>query len=111
MKIKPIKEKHDKPSKANDSPADYTAEANAPDRVMFLNLLFFKYGTNDKAHGAAIVLAIMLLLFMLIVFLSGLFICSPEITEKILTWTGGAFLFVAGVAVGKNGSAEDNGKK
>lgn len=88
-----------------DNDADYTGDGEAPQRVMFLNLGFFRYGTNDKAHGAAIVLALILLALMGLVYFYG---GDPiESKDKFLTWLGSAFLFVSGVAVGKSSKSDD----
>jgi len=38
---------------------DYTG-SEAENRVLHINLWFFKYGTNDKTHAAAMVLSLLL---------------------------------------------------
>lgn len=48
---------------------DYTG-FSADERVLYINLGFFKYGTDDKKHAAAIVFAFILLT--IIVFFVGM---------------------------------------
>ena len=78
---------------------DYTGP-QAEDRVLHINFGFFKYGTNDKTHAAALVLS--LLLFCTIV---GVLIWGDggEWAKEAFHWLGSAFLFVTGVALGKGG--------
>lgn len=103
MEIQPLK----RPVAAvgnKDNQSDYTSDGNASDRVLYINIGFFKYGTNDKAHGAAVVLALIILVLMAVLYIWGGYI---ELKEKLLIWAGNAFLFVAGVAVGKSGEKSD----
>jgi hypothetical protein len=81
---------------------DYTGPI-ANSRVLHINLGFFKYGTNDKTHAAALVLS--LLLFLTIVGVIG-FGDGGEWTKEIFRWLSGAFLFVAGVAIGKSSESD-----
>jgi threonine/homoserine/homoserine lactone efflux protein len=67
----------------------------------------FKYGTNDKAHAAALVLS--LLLFFTIVGVA-IFGDGGDWAKEIFRWLGGAFLFVTGVAIGKSGGDENSAK-
>jgi hypothetical protein len=45
---------------------DWTGR-EAHDRVIFLDFGFFKYGTNDKAHAAAIILSLCILVVIVII--------------------------------------------
>ena len=49
----------------------------AKNRVMLINIGFFKYGTNDKSHAAAVCLSIVLLIVIVIVSVIGMFSPSP----------------------------------
>lgn len=103
LEIKPLKQPLSYVAN-KDQPADYTGGGNAPERVLFINFWFFKYGTNDKAHGAAVILSLLLLFVITLVY----FFSPTDNSEKILPWLGNAFLFVAGVAVGKSGGSDEN---
>ncbi len=81
--------------------SDYTSEA-ADNRVLRLNLGFLKYGTSDQTHAAAIVLSMFLLLCMAGVLI---FNINTETGWRAFQWLGSAFLFVAGVAVGRSTSS------
>jgi hypothetical protein len=87
---------------------DYTG-TDAPHRVLHLNFGFFKYGTNDKAHAAAIVLSIVLLIVTLFLVIIGMFAPNAAFLEKVVTWLWNGFLFVAGVAVGHGGGNKGSG--
>lgn len=90
---------------------DYT-QPNAPERVFFINLWFFRYGTKDKAHGAAVLLSFLLFVLIALVIAAGYFWPgSSEWTERVFTWLGSAFLFVAGVAVGRGGLGKEDKAK
>jgi hypothetical protein len=86
-----------------DTPADYTA-ADAPDRVLIIDLWFLRYGTNDRFQGAAIFLGLLLIILISVVIIIGLFSSNSEWLDRVFTWLGSAFLFVAGVAVGRASS-------
>jgi peptidoglycan/LPS O-acetylase OafA/YrhL len=97
----------DEPDRYTKKAPDYT-EPNAPERVFFINLGFFRYGTKDKAHGAAVLLSILLFMLLVGVIVSGYY--QPEGSEwaaQVFTWLGGAFLFVVGVAVGRGTTDKD----
>lgn len=89
-----------------DSPSDYTGE-NASDRVVFLNLWFFKYGTNDKTHGAAVIFSLFLLIaFILITTIDAVtHLERKEFIERSASLLWNAFLLTLGVAIGR-GSKE-----
>ena len=76
---------------------------DADHRVLFINLGFFRYGTDDKIHAAAIVLSFVLLLIIVCVFV-GAQGQENAWNDKVFNWVGGAFLFVAGIALGKSES-------
>jgi hypothetical protein len=76
----------------------------AHDRILFINLGFFKYGTDDKTHAGSIFLSIALLLFAILIMLIGLWSKNTEWLDKILASLWSAFLFVAGVSIGRGQS-------
>ena len=80
---------------------DYTSSEGADERVLHINFGFFRYGTNDKAHAAAIVLSMALLLVIVLLMAAGLFSTEAAWKDKLFGWLGTAFTFVSGVAVGK----------
>lgn len=86
---------------------DYTG-SSADNRVLHINFGFFKYGTHDKVHAAAMILSILLLIVTVFVIYAGFSGQKPDWVDKVFAWSTGAFLFVAGVALGK-GASGDNG--
>ncbi len=86
-----------------DAPADYTGP-EAPERVLHINLWFVKFGTNDKLQGAAILLAIFILLLITVVIFYGMTHTTTEWNEKVFSWLSSTFLIVAGVAIGRASS-------
>ena len=78
---------------------DYTGPS-ADNRVLHINVGFFKYGTDDKTHAAAIVLSLLLFLTIVGVLIFG---NGGAWSVEAFRWLGGAFLFTAGVAIGKGG--------
>lgn len=90
--------------------SDYTGNA-ADERVLHINLWFFKYGTNDKAHAAAIVFSLILLMMIIgIMTYGGTSGANAAWADKMFNWLGGTFLFISGVALGSkggNGSADN----
>ncbi len=92
-----------------DELADYTGSDPVPDRVLVINLRFFKYGTSDRFQGAAILLALTLLLLIASIFvLSALLEIPDNRFDKTFGWLGSAFLLVMGVAIGRGTSGKDN---
>ena len=83
--------------------SDLTGD-KADGRILYINLWFFKYGTNDRSHAAAIAISLILLLMICVVIALGTFekIDSSWI-ENVFDWLGGTFLFVAGIALGGRG--------
>src|SRR3954447_22376860 len=72
---------------------DYTGR-DAYDRVLLINSYFFKYGTNDKTHAAALVLSLMILIVIIAVIVYGMNGTNKEWADKVFSWLGGAFLFI-----------------
>lgn len=76
---------------------DFTGDG-APNRVLHINFGFFKYGTDDKGHAAALVLSMLLLG---LTGIAGLIAPDDEWTKTLLQMLGSAFTLVAGVAIGQ----------
>jgi hypothetical protein len=87
--------------------SDYTGP-EADNRVLHINLGILKYGTNDKAHAAAVVFSLLLFFAIIGVLIFG---DGGAWTKEAFRWLGGAFLFVAGVAIGKGNDAEQGNNK
>ncbi len=83
---------------------DFTGKDDAYNRVLYINVGIFRYGTNDKAHAAALILSMVLLLTMIALVFFGTGHHDAAWDDKAFSWLGGAFLFIAGVALGKSGS-------
>lgn len=88
---------------------DYTGK-DAHSRVLLINLWLFKYGTNDKTHAAAVVLSLILLTTIIVVIIIGMNATNGPWLDKVFSWLGGAFLFIAGVALGKGGTEGGRGR-
>jgi arginine exporter protein ArgO len=88
-------------------PVDQTGP-KAPGRVFLINFGFVKYGSTDKAHGAAVLLSLILLIIILIVICIGFKIGFSPWLDRVFTWLGSAFLFLAGVAVGRSPPSNEN---
>lgn len=86
---------------------DFTGRT-APERVLFFNIGFFKYGTSDKAHGASVALSGALLIMIALVAILGVIVgdVKSEWIKSLLQLLGSAFTFVAGVAIGGGGSTK-----
>ena len=97
----------DVPDKATKSGLDMTGPA-AHNRILFIDFGFFKYGTDDKTHAGSIFLSLLLLLIALLVMIIGLFSAQPEWLERVLSLVWSAFMFVAGVAIGRGQSSKDD---
>lgn len=85
---------------------DYTSDG-AENRVLLINLGFFRYGTDDKAHAGAMVLSIVLLGMIFLTGLAGLLTGAAEWTQQLIQWLGSAFTLVAGVAIGQGIANKD----
>jgi len=81
--------------------SDFTGK-DARDRVLYINVGLFKYGTNDKAHAAAIVLSMTLLAAIICLVFFGTRNGDNAWNERAFNWMSRAFLFVAGVTLGKS---------
>lgn len=80
---------------------DFTGK-NAEGRVLSINVWFLKYGTDDKAHAAALLLSLILLAILIGVLIRA--DGSQSVwNDKVFSWLGSAFLLVAGIAIGKGG--------
>lgn len=73
--------------------------------MLHLNLGFFKYGTDDKTHAAAILLSLLLFITIAGILIFG---DGSEWTKEAFRWVSGAFLFTAGVAIGKGGEKQSD---
>jgi hypothetical protein len=92
----------DRPDAETRKGLDFTA-GSAENRVLFINLGIFRYGTDDKAHAAAIALSAALLIVAVGIIAAGLFSTNAPWLDKVLAWVSNAFLFVAGVSIGQGG--------
>ena len=93
----------DVPDSATKRALDFTG-SDAENRILFVNCGFFRYGTDDKTHAAAILLSIVLLLVAILIILIGLFSSNLGWLERALSWVGTTFVFTAGVAIGRGGT-------
>ena len=83
---------------------------SAENRILFIDAGFFRYGTDDKTHAAAIVLSSVLLIVGLLVVAIGSFSSNSVWLERALMLIWNAFMFVAGIALGRSGKEEGNGE-
>ena len=91
-----------KPDRDTRTAPDYTGDT-AASRVLYLNWGWFRYGTDDAGHAAALILSTFLLFIIGVIIIIGIFMDQNAIwMDRVFTWLGGAFLFVAGVAIGKS---------
>ncbi|MFO1150944.1 MAG: hypothetical protein U1E62_21425 [Alsobacter sp.] len=67
--------------------------------MFFVNTRFFRYGTKDQGHAAAIVLSAFLLLIVLILGIGSL-IAGRDL--QLVSLVMNAFTLIAGVAIGKS---------
>lgn len=87
---------------------DFTGE-RANNRILHITTRWLRYGTDDKGHAAAVVLSLLLLVSAMVVAVIGATTQwsgqeAPWLNTMV-TWIGNAFLFTAGIAVGKSRSA------
>ena len=98
-KLKKPSPEHVKPK---DKSTDYTGES-APERVLWINLYFIKYGTNDKFQGAAIFFSLLMIFLMLIMVIIGCFKCESQAwAEKFIGWLQTMLVFTVGIGIGKS---------
>jgi hypothetical protein len=83
---------------------DHTG-AQAHQRVLFINLRFIKYGTDDRTRAAALFLCMALLVLVVMDVGAGQFGGNALLADKAFAWLGNAFLFLAGIAVGRGGQS------
>ena len=88
---------------------DFTGDG-AENRVLHINLGFFKYGTDDKAHAGAMVLSMVLLVMIGLTGGAGLVSPNAAWTGDLLKMLGSAFTFVSGVAIGQGLAKNEGGK-
>jgi hypothetical protein len=100
------------PGDVSNVPDKYTRKAPdmtgpyADHRVFFIDTKFFKYGTTDQGHAAALVLSALLLIVILTLGFVAL-VAGADLT--LLQFLIAPFSLVAGVAVGKSlGSKSDD---
>lgn len=79
---------------------DFTG-GEAENRVLHINLGFFKYGTSDRTHASALVLSLLLFLTIVGVLIFG---DGGTWSQEAFHWLSSSFLFVSGVALGKGGN-------
>ena len=92
-----------------DTPNDYTGPDPVADRVLVINLWFFKYGTSDRFQGAALLLALFLLVMIAVLIVVSFCITIEDARfDKIFAWLGSAFLLVSGVAIGRATSSKSD---
>ena len=82
---------------------DFTGP-DALNRILFINLGFFKYGTADKSHAGSIFLSLILIVTALLIMIIGLYSNNTAWLERILSLVWSAFLFVVGVSIGRGQS-------
>lgn len=92
------------PDPATQKFPDFTSRT-AESRILYLNLGFFRYGTNDKVHAAAVTMSLVLLLVNVALIFIGLFREPTDWHKTAFQWTTNTFLFVAGFALGTSGSS------
>lgn len=85
-----------------------TGPDGTPNRVLYINLGIFRYGTDDKVHAGAIALSLILLLSIMVVVIWGMFTANLSWADKTFSWLGSAFLFTAGIALGSGTSKGNN---
>ncbi|MEH2472998.1 hypothetical protein V1281_005812 [Nitrobacteraceae bacterium AZCC 2161] len=82
---------------------DFTGP-DASNRILFINIGFFKYGTADKAHAGSIFLSLILIVVAFSIMVIGLYSANGAWLEKVLSLVWSAFLFVVGVSIGRGQS-------
>jgi hypothetical protein len=89
---------------------DFAAGDHAENRILHIKTRWFRYGTDDKGHAAALVLSGLLLVSAPIIAIIGCVSLfsgkDPQWFQTLVTWIGNAFLFTAGIAVGKSAKSD-----
>jgi membrane-associated PAP2 superfamily phosphatase len=102
MPLKKLRKPSPENVKPKDTPDDYTGPA-ASNRVLWINLWFLKYGTNDKFQGAAIFFALIVVVLIAVSLLIGCFCPEKQIwLDKHMSWLQWIFTFTIGIAIGKS---------
>lgn len=91
-----------KPDRATRKALDLTG-VKADHRVLFINVGFLKYGTNDKTHAAALTISLILLPMIIAIIVAGFFTDKAAWTDKVFGWLASTFLFSSGIALGRGG--------
>lgn len=92
---------------------DYTDPTNSAEkRILFIDLGFLRYGTEDKAHAAAVIFSSVLLLILVLLTLILMNIgdaesCKTETLKYIFEWIKSAFMLTIGVAIGTRSEPKD----
>ena len=94
----------DVPDTATKTGLDDFTGRDASNRILFINFGIFKYGTADKSHAGSIFLSLSLLVVALLIMFVGLWSNNTGWLEKVLSYVWSAFLFVAGVSIGRGQS-------
>jgi len=99
----------DEPDTYTQAAPDYSHPKPAPNRILHIDTKYFRYGTADKAHAAALCLSASLLVSAVIIAIIGGCIeasshSDPKWLDTLVTWIGNGFLFTAGIAVGRSKS-------
>ena len=102
-KIPELGEVSSEPDKYTRKSPDMTG-ASAENRVMLIDVGFFKYGTDDKAHAGAIFLSLLLLFVLFVTVAVGAFAPNVEWLKVAIQVVGSSFTLVAGVAIGRGGA-------
>ena len=96
-----------KPDKDTRRGMDMTG-ADADNRVLFIDVKLFKYGTADHARAASICLSVILLFLGFVLSIIGLWATNNSALERSIFWISSAFFFVSGVCIGKGGTNTEN---
>lgn len=92
------------PDKATRAGIDDFTSGSASKRVMHLNMIFFKYGTNDQTHAAAMLLSLLELVCLMV-----LLVAAPEVkaVQDMIAFLQHALLLTVGVAIGQSAKGGD----
>ncbi|NDA47583.1 MAG: hypothetical protein EBY21_09990 [Alphaproteobacteria bacterium] len=96
---KPRTGKNSLPDAATKKASDQTQDL-ADERILFFNTQILKFGIPDMNKAIALVLCLIILTFSFIVMSAGLFLTNTVWLDRIFSWLGNAFLFLAGFAIG-----------
>lgn len=88
-------------AEVRERPADYTG-SGASGRVLFIDTGWVKFGTDDKTLVTSFFLSAAILMIILVTIVVGGFFGHEDWWNTVFNWLGNAFLFTAGVAIGKS---------